>query len=133
MAEKSIHDALGATHPEGGEQITLFLPSKDRNGIDINQEKWRDKALDCFGRLFRGATAFPPGKGVWRDDENDGRLIHDETIMIVTYISEKVLWEQMGELRKFLHKLGRETNQGEVGIIINDSYHGISVYDKNEV
>jgi len=32
-------------------------------------------------------------------------------------------------LRAFLHRLGRETKQGEVGIIIGDKYYGITEYD----
>ncbi|MEE9278585.1 MAG: hypothetical protein V3V67_00280 [Myxococcota bacterium] len=35
----------------------------------------------------------------------------------------------LAELRGFLHRLGRETNQGEVGIVVGDAYHGISEFD----
>jgi len=28
-----------------------------------------------------------------------------------------------------LHRLGRETNQGEVGIVIGDKYYGITEFD----
>ena len=31
--------------------------------------------------------------------------------------------------RAFLHRLGRETNQGEVGIVIGDKYYGITEFD----
>jgi hypothetical protein len=29
----------------------------------------------------------------------------------------------------FLHRMGRETNQGEIGIVIGDKYYGIIEYD----
>jgi hypothetical protein len=33
------------------------------------------------------------------------------------------------QLRGFLHSLGRETRQGEVGIVIGDKYYGITEFD----
>lgn len=109
--------------------MTLFIPSKDRDGVDIDQRRWSDQALECFGELFRGATAFPPGRGVWRDDSRNGELLYEETIMVVAYVSVEALDSGLFKLRQFLHRFGREANQGEVGIIISSEYHGISVYD----
>ena len=129
MDENSYHKSLGASFPAGTDQITLFIPSKDKNGENIDQENWTDQALYCFGKLFRGATAFPPGKGVWRNDEKGGELIHESTVMIVTYVSKADLENSMNELRSFLHNFGRKSGQGEVGIIINGTYYGISDYD----
>lgn len=34
----------------------------------------------------------------------------------------------LAELSRFLHQFGRETNQGEVGIVVGDQYFGISEY-----
>lgn len=45
--------------------VVLFVPSVGRDGITaINQEYWVDSALETFGQLFGGATAFPRAKGV---------------------------------------------------------------------
>jgi hypothetical protein len=33
------------------------------------------------------------------------------------------------DLRAFLHRMGRETRQGEVGIVIDGQYFGINRYD----
>ena len=73
--------------------------------------------MGALGRLFRGATAFPPGKGVWRDDTK-GRTFKMD------------LQKNLPELRTFLHRFGREANQGEVGLIISGDYYGISEYDE---
>jgi hypothetical protein len=55
--------------------VVLFIPSVERDGVTaIDQDRWVHEALDLFGRVFGGATAYPRAKGVWRDDENDGRL-----------------------------------------------------------
>ena len=35
----------------------------------------------------------------------------------------------LAALRRFLHRLGRETDQGEVGLVIDGHYLGISQFD----
>jgi hypothetical protein len=83
-----------------------------------------------FGRLFRGATAFPPGRGVWRDDARGGELVFDDTVLVTSYVDPAVLHESsLRKLRRFLHRLGRETRQGEVGIVVGGNYYGITEFD----
>jgi hypothetical protein len=132
MGKKSYDAAMGASHPAGTAQITFFVPSKDRVGQAIDQELWANEALACFGTLFRGATAFPPGKGVWRNDQRGGELIFETTVMIVVYAVPADLDKGASQLRSFLHRFGREANQGEVGIVINGLYCGISEYDDTD-
>lgn len=53
--------------------VVLFVPSVERDGTTpIDQMYWVEAALDPFGQLLGGATAFPRAKGVWRDDERGG-------------------------------------------------------------
>lgn len=130
MAKRPIYSALGATLPVGSEQITLFIPDKDRDGQAIDQAHWTDDALATLGRLFRGAIAFPPGKGVWRDDARGGTLLREVTVMVTSYVPISELKRNLGQLRAFLHRFGREANQGEVGIVISGSYHAITSFDQ---
>ena len=44
-----------------------------------------DAALESFGPLFGGATAFPQAKGVWRDDEMGGVLVKDQPVVLHCY------------------------------------------------
>ncbi|HBL16792.1 MAG TPA: hypothetical protein DD417_08595 [Elusimicrobia bacterium] len=127
--KKPIHSALGSTHPVGGTQITLFIPGKDRSGKPMDQDHWAGDALDTLGRLFRGATAFPPGRGVWRDDTRGGALLREVTVMVVSYVPKAEIRKRLPELRAFLHRFGREADQGEVGLIVDGNYYGISEYD----
>jgi hypothetical protein len=62
--------------------LVLFVPSVDRDGESIDQEHWVAEALAVLGRLFGGATAFPQGRGVWRDDERGGQLIFDAPVIV---------------------------------------------------
>ena len=50
--------------PVGTSLIVVFVPSQDRDGQAIDQEYWVDEVLTTLGRLFRGATAYPRGRGV---------------------------------------------------------------------
>jgi hypothetical protein len=124
-----FQEGFGSTSPVGGSEVTIFIPSKNKLGEDIDQQHWRTCALETLGRLFRGATAFPPGKGVWRNDERGGELIFEETIMITSYVPEHELKKRVQDLRRFLHRFGRETNQGEIGLVINGTYYPITTFD----
>lgn len=128
-----MHVAIGSNTPVGTLQLTLFLPSVDRDGRSIGQEKWVEEALAALGTLFRGATAFPPGRGVWRDDARGGKLVFDETVMVTSYADPAIVTDAaLAGLRRFLHRMGREARQGEVGIVIGAQYHGITSYDPQE-
>ena len=90
---------------------------------------WREETLRVLGGLFRGATAFPPGRGVWRDDQTKD-LVFDETIMVTSYVPVAAFSAGMVAFRKHLHRLGREGRQGEVGVVIGNEYFGITEFDE---
>jgi hypothetical protein len=105
--------------------VVLFIPSVERDGITaINQEYWVDSALESFGQLFGGATAFPRAKGVWRDDEKGGALIKDQPVIIHCYTTPKDIADpgRLNLLGNFCRRMGREANQGEIGLVIADEY-----------
>jgi hypothetical protein len=118
--------------PETGHKrllVVLFIPSVERDGVTkIDQERWVDLALDMFGSLFGGATAYPKAKGVWRDDENGGKLVRDEPVVIQCYMSPEDMEnsDNLSSLRMFCRRMGRETNQGEVGLVVGDEYIAIT-------
>lgn len=102
--------------------LVLFVPSKDRDNRLIDQAYWVNEALGVLGTLFGGATAFPQGRGVWRDDAQGGRLLFDAPVVIQCYTNEPALEQQVEALRRFLHRLGREARQGAVGLVIDRDY-----------
>src|SRR5690242_1011980 len=113
--------ALGASKA-ASTLLVLFIPSKDRSDQAIDQEYWVGEALRVLGTLFGGATAFPQGKGIWRDDAQGGKLLFDQPVVIQCYTSEQVLEQQAPALRDFLHSMGREARQGAVGLVIDRDY-----------
>ena len=109
-----------------GSLLVLFIPSADREGASLGkkeQRRWVRRALKLLGRRLRGATAFPRGWGVWRDDAQGGRLVWDKPVLIQCFTSEEMLEQHAGPLTEFLLALGRETNQGAVGFVIDRDYY----------
>jgi len=88
----------------------------------IDQSYWVGEALRMFGECFGGATAFPQGRGVWRDDAQGGKLLFDEPVVVQCYTSEEMLDQQAERLREFLLRLGTEARQGAVGVVIDRDY-----------
>jgi hypothetical protein len=113
--------SLGATRTASA-LLVLFIPSMDRFEKPIDQDFWVEEALGMLGRLFRGGTAFPQGRGVWRDDARGGILLYDQPVVIQCYTSEELLETQGEVLRAFLIRLGTEAKQGAVGLVIDRDY-----------
>jgi hypothetical protein len=112
--------------------LVLFIPSHNRKQrATFDQQHWVDNALATLGTLFGGATAYPQGKGVWRDDAQGGRLVFDKPVVIQCYTSEKAIEAKAAALREFLVRMGTETNQGAVGFVIDDQYLEIGFPLKN--
>jgi hypothetical protein len=113
--------ALGASKG-ASTLLVLFIPSRDRTDAAIDQGYWVDEALKTLGTLFGGATAFPQGKGVWRDDAQGGKLLFDEPVIIQCYASELAIESRAADLKRFLHRMGREAKQGAIGLVIDRDY-----------
>jgi len=113
--------------------LVLFIPSTDRDGQPFaGQDLWVNKALDVLGKLYGGATAYPKAQGVWRDDDRGGALVFDEPVVMHCYTTPEDIEDdaKLAELGKFCRFMGRETNQGEVGVVIGDEY--IAIRNMNE-
>lgn len=104
--------------------IVLFVPSVDRELKPIDQARWTKRSLEFLGKRFGGATAFPRARGVWRDDDRGGRLVWDEPVIVHCYASERDVRRRTTQVAvgDFCREMGRSTNQGEVGLIVDNVY-----------
>jgi hypothetical protein len=128
--EGSVAAALGANMPVGSRVFILFVPSVDREGRPIDHDYWREEALRVFGTLFRGATAYPQGRGVWRDDAAGGALVFDDPSVVHCWADPAAVTPAaLARLRAFLHRMGRDAGQGEVGMVVDNEYTGITEFD----
>ena len=110
--------------------VTVFISSQTRDGAPLDQVFWRTEALTVMARLFGGVTAID-GDGAWRDDERSGAIKVERISMVESFIA-KSSWnrETVSELAKFLHRMGREAKQGEVGLIVDGEYFPIREFNK---
>ena len=108
--------------------IVMFVPSVDREANPIDHGAWTRRSLEFLGRRFGGATAFPRALGVWRDGERGGTLVWDEPVIVHCYAAERDLRPRAAQmaLGDFCREMGRSTNQGEVGLVIDNVYHAIT-------
>ena len=109
----------------------LFVPSVERDGTTpIDQQHWVDAALEMFGRVFGGATAYPKAKGIWRDDDRGGALVMDEPIVIHCYTTPVDIEDprNLAQLGSFCRTMGREARQGEIGLVVGDEYFAIRAF-----
>ncbi len=85
---------------------------------------WVDAALEMFGRVFGGATAYPRAKGIWRDDEKGGILIRDEPVVVHCYTTPDDIeaGSNLAELGRFCRKMGRDAHEGEIGLVGNEYF-----------
>ena len=107
--------------------IVMFIPSVDRESRAIDQEGWLRRTMELLAGLFGGATAFPRARGVWRDDARGGTLVWDEPVVVHCYAADREIRRAANQaaLGNFCRLMGRSTNQGEVGLVIDNVYHAI--------
>ena len=136
MPKKRTHPVRQRPVLSGGRKrvlVVLFIPSVERDGkTSIDQQHWVDAALEMFGRVFGGATAYPKAEGIWRDDERDGALVKDEPVVVHCYttVADIEDSEKLAEIGGFCRWMGREANQGEVGLVVGDEYFAIRDFAK---
>lgn len=108
--------------------LILIVPSHDKKENELtDQEMWAAAGLELLGDLFGGATAFETFAGIYKAD--DGKLLHDKPILIESYVQNRSDIEnrrKLAELLRFIKRMGRETNQAAVGLVINTIFHAIT-------
>jgi hypothetical protein len=109
--------------------VVLFIPTKDRKGLDLNDaNQWLDAGIMLLTRLFGGATLVT-SQGAWHD-ASTGNIVKEEVHLLHSYATSKAATnlDNFKQLANFLHRLGREADQGEIGLIIKDTFHRITEY-----
>jgi len=114
----------------GGEQalIILFIPSRDKHNKPIgNQSVWADVAATLFAELYRGATAFKAASGIFRTER--GEILYDEPILLESYADRGAIENKDNLLRllDFADRMGHETNQDTVALVVGQSIHFIRI------
>jgi hypothetical protein len=129
--ELDLGNALGATEEPSGQILTLYIPNKDKEGNAVaTHADWCKEAQELLTAIGEGASAFPPVDGTWR--KPDGTDLWEQTKIIYTYVDPDKLVANLPKLREFLHRFGRETNQGRVVFEFEGQFWPIDKYDPPE-
>ncbi|MBV8128095.1 MAG: hypothetical protein JO114_10620 [Planctomycetaceae bacterium] len=124
----NLIEALGAAEEATQDRITVYIPSRDRDGKPVDFENWVVRALQLLSRVGGGATRMPPAQGAWLNPDTNAVIIEDVTL-VYSYVDGDALAARLPEIRRFMHEMGRALNQGEVVVEVNESFYKIRDFD----
>jgi hypothetical protein len=124
MVAVNLVEALGAAEEAILDRITIYVPSRDRDGKPVEFESWVTRMLELLSQVGGGATRMPPAQGAWLNPDTQLLVIED-----VTLVDGDALAARLPAFRGLLHQMGRELNQGEVVIEVNDRFYKIRDFD----
>jgi hypothetical protein len=135
MEREEIFDLgteLGAKGGYFAQKLTIYFPSKKGNPSKDpieNIEDYIEAAMHLLAKINLGVTRLPSSFGIWIDrqtaEEKEARgeeftrhdLDPEETVLVYSYLTRPEIFKQrIKEIRRFLHKFGRETQQGAVWV-----------------
>jgi hypothetical protein len=129
MTEFDLGKEIGATDITSSQRLTLYIPNTDRDGrLLTNQEEWVREARQLLTAIGGGATALPPADGNWLNEET-ATVLWEQTRIVYCFVLPDRFRAHLQELRTFLHRFGRETNQGEVVVEFDDRFYRIRAFD----
>jgi len=113
--------------------IILFIPTQDKNSKPlIDARMWLDAGITLLSELFGGATVMT-AQGCWFNAETK-EIVREEVNLVHSYVSiadaKKI--DNFLKLGNFLHRMGAEANQGEIGVVVDQVFHRITNYRKTD-
>jgi PII-like signaling protein len=114
-----------------GVLVVLFIPSMQKDDVTpVDQNFWVEESTNMFAKLFRGSTAYQAIRGTYRDDSQDGKILVDQPVTVECYTTNHELSNESNvlQLKEFIGRMGREANQAEVGLVIDNNYFPFQNY-----
>lgn len=112
-------EMLGAEPGVAVQCFTVYIPNKDKYDQEIGtQRRWVLDLIRLLSEINGGATAIPV-EGGWVNDE--GTIILEDPVVVYSFVADpEKFYGQLPRIRAVLHRMGRETNQGEVAFEFDD-------------
>lgn len=119
---------LGAEDGFSTQRLCIYIPNKDQyDAVIPDHEQWVTEAREILSQIGGGTTALPPADGTWKKD--NGEIIWEKTRLVFCFIDPDRFEDHIKNLKDFLHRFGRETNQGEVVVEFDGQFYRIKTYD----
>jgi hypothetical protein len=121
--------ALEATEGISTQCFTVYVPNNDKNDVEIGTQRlWVLEVIRLLSEINGGATAIPV-EGGWINEE--GKTILEHPVVVYSYITDPLRFgSSLHRLRSFLHRMGKETNQGEVAFEFDGEFYRIRQFDQ---
>ena len=71
----------------------------------------------------------PPVEGVWLNSEK-GEFVWENPVIVYNYIKPDEFVKRLPQLKAFLHRMGRETRQGEIVFEFDGQFYRIRAFDR---
>lgn len=126
QSEIDLVDALGG-NPSFADRLTVYVPTKDKTGKDIDHSTWLKRTIDVLAQLGNGATVTPSYEGVWLGP--NGEHVREAVTLVYTFVIPELFEDKISELRGHLHEMGRTTNQGAIAAEFSGQFFTIETYD----
>jgi hypothetical protein len=128
--EFDLAQALGAQESYSTTKLTLYIPDKDRDGAEFGtQRRYILEAAQLLARIGGGVSIMPAIEGGWLNPETN-QIVWERPVVVYTFVRPAEFVTLLPELRSFLHRLGRETRQGEIAAEFDGTFYRIVQYDQ---
>ena len=124
MEENLIHLDIASefgAQPKG-QRFAIYVPNKNQHGKPVAQGPWVEEGLRLLANICGGASAMPPIQGAWLNPQTQ-ELIIEEPVVIYSYIEPETFALRLGELRDFIHRMGAETDQGQMAFEFDGEFY----------
>jgi len=123
--EINIAKAFGASEARA-QRFAVYIPNKDRDGNEVDQNRWIVETIQLLSEICGGATAMPPIKGAWLNKE-DNKLVLEEPVLVYTFIEPDSFANRISDVVALVRQIGKETRQGQMAIEFNQTFFLIDI------
>jgi hypothetical protein len=113
-----------------GRRLSIYVPSKDKEGGSIDHTRWMDQAMSFLTKTFGRCTAMPRLEGIWSDPAS-GCTLRETTNVVFSFVKEEDFEQRAEQVREFLIEMGQITSQAEVGFEYDGVFYTIEVKEGN--
>jgi hypothetical protein len=123
-----LQAAFGAVE-SAAECFSIYIPNKDSFGNEFGTQRlWVLEACRLLSEINGGVTVDPPIEGGWMNPSSR-QVVWENPVIVYSYIKDKEFVESLPRIREFLHRMGRETKQGEIAVQFRDRFYMIRQFD----